>query len=104
MDIELTATAIEQIRRAQEQGDFDGSALRIAARTAADGSIEYVMGFDEIDGRDTLVTVGQVCIAVDPSSVALLNGMTMDFVEIEPGQTHFIFLNPNDPHYVAPKT
>jgi iron-sulfur cluster assembly protein len=26
----------------------------------------------------------------------------MDYVEIEPGQFRFIFLNPKDPHYTPP--
>ena len=33
---------------------------------------------------------------------ALLNGTRLDFVEMEDGQMHFIFLNPNDPSYVEP--
>jgi iron-sulfur cluster assembly protein len=32
----------------------------------------------------------------------LLNGTTIDFVEIEPGKHHFIFMNPNDANYTPP--
>jgi len=34
--------------------------------------------------------------------VPLLDQATMDYVEIEPGQFHFIFLNPKDPNYRPP--
>ncbi len=37
-----------------------------------------------------------------PEQVPLLDQATMDYVEIEPGQFHFIFLNPKDPSYQAP--
>jgi iron-sulfur cluster assembly protein len=40
---------------------------------------------------------------VPPDSVELLKGATLDFVELEPGQFNFIFMNPNDPEYVPPK-
>ena len=32
----------------------------------------------------------------------MLRGATLDFVELEPGDFQFIFLNPNDPNYVPP--
>jgi iron-sulfur cluster assembly protein len=32
----------------------------------------------------------------------LLSGMTLDFVEIEPGSFQFIFMNPNDPEFTPP--
>jgi iron-sulfur cluster assembly protein len=43
-----------------------------------------------------------VAIIIAPSHVNALRGATMDFVEIEPGQHRFIFLNPNDPEYSPP--
>jgi len=103
MEIELTRAAAEQIRASRQQHDSSELVLRIAAKSTADGSIEYVMGFDELNNDDQFVDSGGVRIAVAPSSVDLLDGMTLDFVEIEPGRAHFVFLNPNDPHYVAPK-
>ncbi|MDH3637869.1 MAG: iron-sulfur cluster assembly accessory protein [Gammaproteobacteria bacterium] len=104
MEIELTRAAAEQIRVSGERDDVSGLVLRIAAQSAADGSLEYAMGFDELKDDDQFVDSRGVRIVVAPSSAEILDGMTVDFVEIEPGQTHFIFLNPNDPHYVPPKT
>ncbi len=103
VEIEVTSAAAEQIRASCTHHDSSDLVLRIAAKSTADGSIEYVMGFDELSSEDQFVDSAGVRIAVAPSSVELLDGMTLDFVEIEPGQTHFIFLNPNDPHYVPPK-
>jgi iron-sulfur cluster assembly protein len=32
----------------------------------------------------------------------LLSGTVIDFVELEPGDFHFIFMNPNDANYTPP--
>ena len=34
--------------------------------------------------------------------VPLLDAATLDYVELEPGEPQFIFLNPKDPTYVPP--
>ncbi len=44
---EITENAAEQVRNAAEQGGTEGMALRMAARMKEDGSIDYLMGFDE---------------------------------------------------------
>jgi len=38
-------------------------------------------------------------IFIDPQSHELLEDATLDFVELEPGQFNFIFMNPLDPNY-----
>jgi len=38
-------------------------------------------------------------IVVADTSMPLLTGTVIDYVEIEPGRHEFIFLNPNDPNY-----
>jgi len=77
--------------------------LRIAAKRKADGSIEYAMGFDEPDGSDSRTKSEGIEIIVAPTSTELLDGVLLDYVELESGHFHFIFENPNDPHYVPPK-
>ena len=37
-----------------------------------------------------------------PEYEVLLKGTVMDYVEMEPGDFRFIFLNPNDDHFVPP--
>jgi iron-sulfur cluster assembly protein len=78
--------------------------LRIAARRAADGSIEYAVGFDELGESDVKIPASNdVTVIIDGTSVELLDGATVDYVELEPGQFELVFLNPNDPHFVPPK-
>jgi iron-sulfur cluster assembly protein len=43
-----------------------------------------------------------VDLVMTPEQVPLLDQATMDYVELEPGQFHFIFLNPKDPGYAPP--
>jgi len=99
----ITKRAAEQIIDSAEKSDMDGSPLRIAARQAEDGSIEYTMGFDAHRDGDTQIVSEGVDIIFDDASKGLLQGATMDFVEYEAGDFRFIFLNPNDPHFVPPE-
>ncbi|HEX6320469.1 MAG TPA: iron-sulfur cluster biosynthesis family protein [Burkholderiales bacterium] len=88
---------------AQIQQSAGGAGLRLAARLDAKGVIEYGMGFDERAEDDALVVSNGVTILVSPGSVELLTGATLDYVEINPGEWRFIFINPNDPSHKAPR-
>ncbi len=70
--------------------------LRIAARRDADGSLHYAMGFDEARDDDLVVPSEGIALVVSPAQRELLDGMTLDYVEFEPGDFRFIFINPND--------
>ena len=94
--ITVTPTAAEQIRAAATASDADGLALRIAARRDTDGSLHYAMGFDNLRDQDLRVASEGVDLAVAPGQRDLLAGMTIDYVEFEPGDFRFIFINPND--------
>ncbi|BAU48520.1 adhesin [Sulfurifustis variabilis] len=101
--ITITPQAADQIRRSAEQSDAKGLALRIAARRLDDGSIDYGMGFD--DQRrddDTRITSDGVEVVISGASKDLLTGATLDYVELNPGEFHFIFINPNDPQHKPP--
>ncbi|MBK5963702.1 iron-sulfur cluster assembly accessory protein [Thiocystis minor] len=98
----LTAAAAEQVIKAANQGGTEGMSLRLAAAQQPDGSIDYRMGFDELTEDDIRMTCEGIDIVMTPEQVPLLDQATMDFVEIEPGQFHFIFLNPKDPNYKPP--
>ena len=80
-----------------------GASLRLAARLDARGVVEYGMGFDEQAEGDAQVVSNGVTVLVSPGSVELLSGATLDYVEINPGEWRFIFINPNDPSHRAPK-
>lgn len=99
----ITEHAAKQIRAAAKQGHMEGMALRIAAKRKPDGGIEYAMGFDDIDGKDTRISVHGVDVIVAGTSTELLKDAVLDYVELEPGDFQFIFMNPNDAHYVPPK-
>ncbi len=95
---QLTDSAAEHIRQSAIQAN-EQPVLRIAAKTNENGSIEYGMGFDQVNEKDTQVQNGDVTIVIDPVSIEILEDTTMDYVEIENGQYRFIFMNPLDPNY-----
>jgi iron-sulfur cluster assembly protein len=98
----VTPTAAEQIAKSAQQGGAEGLALRLAAHPAADGTIDYRMGFDEAGEDDIRQRCEGIDVVMAPEYVPLLDEVTLDFVELEPGQHHFIFINPRDPGYVPP--
>ena len=88
----VTQQAAAQILLAAGQSDAEGMALRIAAKRLADGSIDYGMGFDEEREQDARVESQGLTLLVSPLSQRLLEGVTLDFVELEPGDFRFIFM------------
>ena len=98
----VTPQAAEQVKVAAEQGGTAGMALRLAAQKRPDGSIDYRMGFDEATEDDIRFNSEGVQIVIAPEFVPLLDAATLDFVELEPGDSQFIFLNPNDANYAPP--
>jgi iron-sulfur cluster assembly protein len=98
----VTATAADQVHQAARQGGTEGLALRLAAQKNADGSIDYRMGFDEASEDDIRFNSEGVEVVMAPEYVPLLDEAVMDYVEIEPGKFHFIFLNPQDANYKPP--
>jgi iron-sulfur cluster assembly protein len=101
--ITITPAAAEQIMASAEKGGLQGLSLRIAAKRNPDGTIHYGMGFDDnnLDG-DMHITAGASDVVIGESSHLLMEGMTLDYVEIEPGTWQFIFMNPNDANYTPP--
>jgi len=96
--ITVTPQAAAQILKSA-----DGASLRLAARLDEKGVVEYGMGFDDKAPDDVEVASNGVTILVSPGSVELLTGATLDYVELNPGEWRFIFVNPNDPSHKAPK-
>jgi len=99
---ELTHKAAEQVKQAARDGGTEGMPLRLAAQQRADGSIDYHMGFDEVREQDQQISCHGVEVVISPDSLPLLEQAVMDFVELEPGRFHFIFLNPLDANYTPP--
>jgi iron-sulfur cluster assembly protein len=102
--ITVTPQAAEQIARSAQQAGAGSACLRLAARLDAKGVVEYGMGFDDKAEGDMKVDANGVTILISPGSIELLTGATLDYVEINPGEWRFIFINPNDPSHKPPQT
>ena len=97
----ITPNAAKQIRIAAEQSNAEDIFLRLAARRDDDGAIEYGMGFDEMGGTDELISSQGIDVIIASSCADLLKDATLDYVEINPGDFRFIFINPNDKQHKA---
>ena len=98
----VTAAAAQQIIKAAHDGGAEGMALRLAARRNDDGSIDYRMGFDTANDEDISSRSEGIEIVIAPEYITLLDTAVMDFVTLDDGNQHFIFLNPKDPSYRPP--
>ena len=98
----VSKQAAAELKRNMAHHDFEDMPLRVAAKKTADGSIDYQMGFDEAGPGDAMLGCNGIDVVIANDHKVLLNGTKLDFVEIEDGKKHFIFLNPNDPTYVEP--
>ena len=59
------------------------------------------MGFDERKDTDTHWTSNGIHVLVAEACKDLLEGATLDYVELNPGDFRFIFVNPNDPTHAT---
>ena len=101
--ITITPAAVKQIRHSASEGKMDGMSMRIAAKRNPDGAMHYGMGFDENDLEgDIHVDADGIDVVIGESSFSLLEGTTLDYVELEPDNWQFIFMNPNDSNYSPP--
>lgn len=89
----LTSAAAQQIQQAAADSGAEGLVLRVAARRVPDGSIDYGMGFDDMNDGDTALEIEDVHVVIAPQHMDLLEDTVLDFVELEPGEFHFIFSN-----------
>ena len=90
--LSLTTAAASQIRRAAADAGSADWALRVAAKRERDGSITFGMGFDEPREGDMPLQVRGVDVLIAPPSQPMLQGVVLDFVELEPGNFNFIFM------------
>ncbi|MCK4744097.1 MAG: iron-sulfur cluster assembly accessory protein [Sulfuriflexus sp.] len=101
--LKITDTALTQIKKSISE-ETKGMSLRIAAKQADDGSIQYGMGYDDNKAEDDVVVeLEGLEVLIAPSSRDLLIGATIDYVSLEDEEMHFIFINPNDPNHKAPQ-
>ncbi len=100
----VSPAAAEQIMASAKEANIEKTVIRVAARRDDDGTIQYAMGFeDHTKDNDLSFNSEGVTILISPGNIELLNGAKLDYVELEPGQFNFIFINPNDPEHVPPQ-
>ncbi|MBW9264507.1 MAG: iron-sulfur cluster assembly accessory protein [Candidatus Thiodiazotropha sp. (ex. Lucinisca nassula)] len=99
----ITPRAAQQIQQAAKMGGTEGMALRFAAQKKEDGSFDYLMGFDDAKDDDIQFDSGGVSVIMEPEYFSLLDETTMDFAELDDGESQFIFINPKDSNYTPPK-
>ena len=100
--INISERAARQIKESMKHSDSEGLSLRVAARRLPDGSLDYAMGFDHSDHNDSHARSNGVDVVVGPTSTELLRNAELDYVQMEDGEYHFIFSNPNDPEHGKP--
>ncbi len=100
--IKLTEDAAQKIA-SQISASNEKDPLRIAVtQHSKHKGFQYLMGFDKKTDNDNLYDVRGVQIIVNNDLADIINGMEVDFVEVEGEESQFIFKNPNDPTYKAP--
>lgn len=99
--ITVSKAAAEQILDSTKQGDSADLKLRLAATKKDDGSIEYIMGFEDRDLDDDIFFDSEgVKIVVSAGCYELLKNTELDYVKLDDKEEkQFIFKNPNDPDY-----
>lgn len=91
----LTSTAAAQILDAARRQGLQDVALRVAARPAPDGGLDYGMGFDDPhEGEQPVTRVEGVSVLMAPGCHDLLEGTTLDFMQIDEGEFGFVFIPP----------
>ena len=89
----LTSAAARQIQQAANSSGAQDMALRIAARVDLDGSMQYGMGFDDPKEEDMKLDLDGVAVVIADQSQELLVDTVLDYVELQPGEFNFIFID-----------
>jgi Fe-S cluster assembly iron-binding protein IscA len=101
--ITITKKAAEEILLSTHNPDTQGLIIRFAVEKTETG-FQYLMGFDDRQNSDIHLKSNGVEYILAYEQKALLEGMVVDFDQIEAGQDYsFVFMNPNDPDYTPPE-
>lgn len=101
--ISVTPAAVKQIHNAAVDSAADGMSLRVAAHyDEVAGEMQYGIGFDDPRDDDERVNMLGLTILISPLSREAVMDLTIDYVEIKPGDFRFIFLHPNDAEAPSP--
>lgn len=93
--VNLTDAAVDKVRELIAVEDEAGLALRVAVRPGGCSGFSYEMYFDsQTDADDIVETYGDVKIVIDPQSVEMVRGATLDYKDTLMG-AGFAIDNPN---------
>ncbi len=93
--ITLTENAIKKVKTyLAEDQSLSGKNLRVYVQEGGCSGMEYGFGFDEQKADDTVVKMDGLEVLIDPKSVPLLEGSTVDYVETLEGEG-FSVTNPH---------
>jgi iron-sulfur cluster assembly protein/iron-sulfur cluster insertion protein len=92
--INLTDSAIKQIKKISEENAQKDQHLRIFVEAGGCSGFEYGMSFDSIKEDDNKVEKDGMTVLVDPTSLAYLNECTIHFDDGLTGKG-FEIQNPN---------
>jgi iron-sulfur cluster assembly protein len=78
--IELTPAAVDWVKRIREKEGKEGLALRLGVKAGGCSGFSYFMGFTA-DSRvgDLVLTYDGLTVYVDPRSLEILDGTTVDY-------------------------
>ena len=100
----LTPAAAARILDSAEQSDAVGMALRVAAKIEEDGQLSFGIGFDDEREHDLSYECEGLTVLIAPPSRELLEGMLLDFVEVEAGEWQFVFMQTQAPGSCPPSS
>lgn len=93
--LNLTDSAQAAVSRFITGAEEPVSGLRISVSGGGCSGMQYAMALEkESKSEDTIVECGAIKIFVDPASMPLLDGVTVDFLDSMEG-SGFKFVNPN---------
>ena len=95
MAVELTETAVKQVKQLMAAQNLENVSLRMGVKGGGCSGLSYSLEFDtEIGPHDKTFDVEGVKVVCDAKSYLYLNGTTLDYVT--QGLTWgFTFVNPN---------
>ena len=93
--LNLTESAQAAVSRFMTGAEEPVSGLRISVTGGGCSGMQYSMALEkQSKAEDTIVECGEIKLFVDPDSLPLLEGVTVDFLDTMEG-SGFKFVNPN---------
>lgn len=93
--IQLSPGAVDEIRRLQNQPDFDSNnILRVGVKGGGCSGLSYVLGFDKRTENDNEYEIEGIKLVIDKAHELYLAGMEIDW-ENGLNNRGFSFRNPN---------